>query len=213
MWNTKLSTPPTPYSQSARPPRPSEISPRGAPDLVSGDRNGPKKRKPQRSQKSQRKKNHQTPLCPPRPLRLKKGPFSRSFLLPGLDQCLGLRLVGLHDQISALARFAHIVRSQRKPHSLGRPATARQAQMTPPSAVVVPNVMVRPVFPVRQFNKFVLHNEKVHFDPSRARRQPDMTLKNRPCSVAACHADRRVPGDGRSSSLVAALFECRIPFS
>jgi hypothetical protein len=31
--------------------------------------------------------------------------------------------------------------------------------VTPPGAIVVPNVMVRPVFTVRQFNKFVLHSK------------------------------------------------------
>ncbi len=80
-------------------------------------------------------------------------------LLPGFDQRLRLGLVGVHYQIPALARLAHIVRAQRKAYPLGRTAPAIQAQVTPPSAIVVPNVMVRPVFTVRQFNKFVLHSK------------------------------------------------------
>jgi hypothetical protein len=125
-------------------------------------------------------------------------------LLPGLDQRLGLSLVGVHDQIPALARFTHIVGAQRKTDPLGRPTPAFQAQMTPPSAVVIPNVMVRPVFPVRQFDKFVLHNEKFQSDPSRATRQPHMTLKNHPRSVA-------VPGAGRSSPFVEVVCDRRTP--
>ena len=70
-------------------------------------------------------------------------------LLPGLDQRLGLRLVGVHHQVTPLARLTHIVRAQRKTDPLGRTTPALQAQMTPPSAVVIPNVMVCPVFAVR----------------------------------------------------------------
>ena len=82
-------------------------------------------------------------------------------LFPGFDQRLGLGLVGVHDQIPALARLAHIVGAQRKTDPLCRTAPAIQAQVTPPGAVVVPNVMVRPVFTVRQLDKFVLHSKKL----------------------------------------------------
>ena len=88
----------------------------------------------------------------------------REALLPGLDQRLGLGLVGAHDQVSALARFAHIVGAQRKTDPLGRTAPALQAQVTPPSAIVVPNVMVRPVFTVRQSNKFVLYDDRIQLN-------------------------------------------------
>ena len=98
-------------------------------------------------------------------------------LLPGLDQRLGLGLIGVHDQIPALARLAHIVGAQRKTDPLGRTAPAIQAQMTPPGAVVVPNVMVRPVFTVWQLNKFVLHRETSTMTRPAPQSNPFMTSK------------------------------------
>jgi hypothetical protein len=49
--------------------------------------------------------------------------------------------------------------------------------VTPPGAVVVPNVMVRPVFTVRQLNKFVLHSETSNMPRPAPQSNPFMTSK------------------------------------
>lgn len=76
---------------------------------------------------------------------------------PGFDERLGLGLVGLHDQVTALAGLADVVGAQRKTQALGRTTFAFEADVTPPSSIVVPDVVVRPVFTIRQIDEFVFH--------------------------------------------------------
>ena len=78
-------------------------------------------------------------------------------LLPGLDQSFCLGLASVHDEIAAFARFADIVGPQGKAYAFGAAGAAREAQVAPPSAVVVPNVVIGSVFAVRQGNDLFLH--------------------------------------------------------
>ncbi|MGA1129656.1 MAG: hypothetical protein ACO3XN_06285, partial [Chthoniobacterales bacterium] len=76
-------------------------------------------------------------------------------LAPRSNQRFGFGVTGFHDEVTTLARLADIVRFERETNTLRAAPAAFETQMAPPSAVVVPDVMIRPVFAVGQFYNLV----------------------------------------------------------
>lgn len=74
---------------------------------------------------------------------------------PGSDESLGLGIARLHDEVPASAGLADIVGLEREPDAFGAAPAAFQTQMTPPGAVVVPDVVIGSVFAVWQFYDLV----------------------------------------------------------
>lgn len=81
----------------------------------------------------------------------------RQLCPPRSKQRFGPCLRGDHDLVSALLGFAAAVGVQREADAFGGASLAAEAEMAPPRAVVVPNVVIRPVVAVVGFDEFFFH--------------------------------------------------------
>jgi hypothetical protein len=84
-----------------------------------------------------------------------RGPAGSAPLAPGSHQRLRLGLARLHDEIPAFAGLADIVGLEGEADAFGAASAAFETQMTPPSAIVVPNVVICAVFAVGEFYDLV----------------------------------------------------------
>jgi hypothetical protein len=76
---------------------------------------------------------------------------------PRFEQGFGLGLRGVHDLVAAFLSFAAAVGVQREADAFGGASLAGEAEMAPPCAVVVPNMVIGPVVAIVGFDEFVLH--------------------------------------------------------
>ena len=82
-------------------------------------------------------------------------PANSATLAPGSHQRLRFGLARFHDEIAALARLADIVGLEGEADAFGAASAAFETQVTPPGAIVVPDVVIGSVFAVGEFYDLV----------------------------------------------------------
>jgi len=89
-----------------------------------------------------------------------RGCRSGAIRCPLLQQRFGPDLGGIHDAVAAFPSFAPAVGMEREADTFGSPALAREAEMAPPFAIVIPDMVVGSVVPIGHCDEFVFHSER-----------------------------------------------------